>query len=52
MNQYRQYRMENRKKMIKYHNDKVPFFAFFFFNQFQFENQNACERNIGTIRLV
>lgn len=43
-----QYRMENRKKMIKY----VPFFAFFFFNQLQFENQNACERNIGTIRLV
>lgn len=41
--------MENRKEMIKY----VPFFAFFFFfNQLQFENQNACERNIGTIRLV
>lgn len=39
--------MENRKEMIKY----VPFFAFFF-NQLQFENQNACERNIGTIRLV
>lgn len=42
--------MENRKK-----NDKVRTIVcifFLFFNQLQFENQNACERNIGTIRLV